>query len=75
MNDENIQNKMNTEDKEEIGKVINECLSWLDGNSIAVKEEFEKKMKEIEEKVNPIMTKAYGAGGPASNEPEIDELD
>lgn len=40
-------------------------ISWLDGNSLAEKEEFEHKQKELEGVCNPIITKLYQAAGGA----------
>jgi len=49
---------------------VEEAMKWLEDHSDATKEDYEKKMKEVEEKVQPIMVKMYqangvgGAGGP-----------
>jgi L1 cell adhesion molecule like protein len=62
--------------------IVMDAIAWLDGhdaNSTPV-EEFEKKKKEVEEKLNPITAKMYqaaggaGAGAPPS-EPIVDEVD
>lgn len=36
---------------------------WLDASAEATKEEYEEHQKELEAVANPIMQKAYGAGG------------
>lgn len=38
-------------------------MEWLEKNSLAEKEEFEAKQKEVEAIANPIMTKIYQAAG------------
>ncbi|KAE9453577.1 hypothetical protein C3L33_14518, partial [Rhododendron williamsianum] len=54
--------------KIEEGKIenaIDEAIQWLDGNQLAEVEEFEDKLKELENFCNPIIAKMYqgGAGG------------
>merc|ERR1719198_1776382 len=49
--------------KEKVGKAIDEALSWLEGNQMAEKEEFEYKRKEVEGICTPIMTAMYSQGG------------
>lgn len=64
--------------------IITEAISWLDASDKASKEEYEGKMKEVEDKIRPIMVKLYTntdaapAAGAASAEgagPQIDEVD
>jgi len=45
---------------------VQEAVDWLDGSQLAESEEFEDKMKELENVCNPIISKMYqgGAGGP-----------
>ena len=60
--------------------IVMDAIAWLDGhdaNSTPV-EEFEKKKKEVEEKLNPITAKMYQAGGATEappSEPIVDEVD
>jgi len=44
-----------------------EALKWIESNSNAETEEYEKKQKEIESVFNPIMTKIYQEGGNSQN--------
>jgi len=48
----------------------------MDSHSSAEKEEFESKLKELEEICNPIVSKAYkdGSGSGSSHEDVSDEL-
>jgi len=51
-------------DKEKIEEIIDEKLKWLETNQDAEADEFKTQKKEIEELVNPIISKLYeGAGG------------
>ena len=69
LNDENIGGKLQPADKEAIQKVVDSTIAWMDSNhQVLEKDVYEKKQKEVEAVVNPIMTKMYqqaggGAGG------------
>ena len=54
---------MQGDDKNKIEKAVQGTLDWLDENQLAEKDEFEKKQKELEGVVNPIMLKVYQAAG------------
>lgn len=43
------------EDKEKIEKALHDAIDWLDHNQQAEVEEFEHKLKELEDLCNPIM--------------------
>ncbi|KAF7124214.1 hypothetical protein RHSIM_Rhsim12G0185700 [Rhododendron simsii] len=63
--DEKLAGKLDAADKGKIEKAIDEAIQWLDGNQLAEVEEFEDKLKELENFCNPIIAKMYqgGAGG------------
>ncbi|KAL7222440.1 hypothetical protein ACSBR1_024184 [Camellia fascicularis] len=62
--DEKFAGKLDPEDKKKIEKAIDEVIEWLDRNQLAEVEEFEDKLKELENLCNPIIAKMYqGAGG------------
>lgn len=64
--DEKLKDKISEDDKKSIIDKCDEIIKWLDANSLAEKEEFEHKQKELEGVCNPIITKLYqGAGGAA----------
>ncbi|EGG23634.1 heat shock protein [Cavenderia fasciculata] len=68
--DDKVASKLSQEDKDSITKASDETINWLEGNTQAEKEEFDHKMKELENIVNPIMTKMYqAAGGDAGGMP------
>lgn len=55
--------KLTDEDKKLIQDKCSSVLSWLDANSLAEKEEFEDKLKEIQKECSPIMMKLHQGGG------------
>ncbi|MBA0678663.1 hypothetical protein Goari_019989 [Gossypium aridum] len=62
--DDKISSKLSAADKKKIEDAIEEAIQWLDGNQLAEADEFEDKMKELEDICNPIITKMYqGASG------------
>jgi L1 cell adhesion molecule like protein len=74
LNNEQFGTAMSQADKDEVNKVINDGLAWIDGNQEATPEEYESKQKEFEGKIMPIMQRAYqaaggGAGGGAGGVP------
>ncbi|XP_058195781.1 heat shock 70 kDa protein [Rhododendron vialii] len=63
--DEKLAGKLDAADKGKIENAIDEAIQWLDGNQLAEVEEFEDKLKELENFCNPIIAKMYqgGVGG------------
>lgn len=54
---------------------MDEALEWLEENSDAETEEYEEKLKEVEEKCSPIVAKAYGGAGPGGSEDDEEDID
>ncbi|KAH9487552.1 hypothetical protein Btru_072687 [Bulinus truncatus] len=55
--------------KQAVDTVLNACnitLDWLDNNSLADKEEFEEKLKDIQKVSSSVMAKLHSQGGPFS---------
>ncbi|CAD6203108.1 unnamed protein product [Miscanthus lutarioriparius] len=88
--DEKIASKLPAEDKKKIEDTVEDAIKWLDGNQLAEAEEFEDKMKELENVCNPIISKMYqgaagmdedvpsggaGSGGGSGAGPKIEEVD
>jgi len=72
INDEKLADKLEAGDKETINKAIDAAIEWLDANQLAEVEEFESKLKELEQLCNPIMAKVYqGAGGMPGGMPDM----
>jgi len=62
VSDPNIGGKLGDSDKQAIEKAVKDTIEWLDRNQTAETDEFEHKQKELENIVNPIMTKMYQGG-------------
>jgi len=79
---EKLGGKLSEDEKDTISKAIEEKIKWLESNSNADVDDFKQQKKELEEIVNPIMTKFYqNTGGPQggpqggpSSEGDKDEL-
>ncbi|CAD7933868.1 unnamed protein product [Amoebophrya sp. A120] len=65
LDDPNLKEKFEGDDKDKIEAAVKEALDWLDRNQMAEKDEFEAKQKEVEAVANPIMMKVYQAAGGA----------
>merc|ERR1711959_369151 len=52
-------------DKVTIEKALEEANEWLDDNQDAEKEDFEEKLKEVQEVCSPIISKVYRESGGA----------
>ncbi|KAF7688479.1 hypothetical protein HF521_013286 [Silurus meridionalis] len=73
---EKLGGKLSSEDKETIEKAVEEKIEWLESHQDADLEDFQAKKKELEEIVQPIVSKLYGsAGGPPPEEGGDDEKD
>ncbi|KAL2641810.1 hypothetical protein R1flu_009397 [Riccia fluitans] len=72
--DEKIASNLSAGDKKKIEDAVNHTIEWLDGNQLGEAEEFEDKMKELENICNPIIARMYqgGAGGAAPGPDESD---
>merc|ERR1712014_515873 len=57
-----IADKISAGDKKELQDLIDETLDWLEDNPEAEKEDYDEKMKEVENVSNPIMRNVYGQG-------------
>ncbi|KAL0891876.1 hypothetical protein ABMA27_015133 [Loxostege sticticalis] len=57
--------KLSEQDKETARRECEEALRWIDNNTLAEKEEYEHKLKEIQRVCTPVMSKMHGAGGAA----------
>ncbi|XP_026111348.1 endoplasmic reticulum chaperone BiP-like [Carassius auratus] len=62
-NKEKLGGKLSSEDKEAIKKAIEEKIEWLESHQDADLEDFQDKKKELEEIMQPIISKLYGSAG------------
>merc|ERR1712185_792394 len=60
-----IADKIGDDDKEAIEKALEEANEWLDDNQEAEKEDFEEKLKEVQDVCSPIISKVYKESGSA----------
>ncbi|CAF4957743.1 unnamed protein product [Pieris macdunnoughi] len=71
--------KLPDQDKDSARSQCDEAIKWLENNTLAEKEEYEHKLKELQRVCSPIMSKLHGAGGAApgsqSNGPTVEEVD
>lgn len=54
--------KLPSEDRERAQRECEECLRWLDANTLAEKEEYEEKQRQLVSVCSSIMSKLHGAG-------------
>lgn len=60
--------KLSASEKSTVQGHCNECLKWLDSNTLAEKEEFEDKQKELTRICSPIMAKLHGGAQHGNNQ-------
>ena len=72
---EKMGEKMAADDKEKITKAVEEALEWLDANHDVEKEEYEEKLKEVQDIAQPIVSKIYAESGGAPGGGGEDEED
>lgn len=63
--DDKVKDKISESDKKMIVDKCNEVVSWLDSQTDASKEEYERRQKELESICNPVITKLYQSAGGA----------
>ncbi|XP_038717365.1 heat shock 70 kDa protein BIP1-like [Tripterygium wilfordii] len=68
-----LADKIDSDDKEKIDSTLKEALEWLDDNQSADKDEFEEKLKEVEEVCNPVIKQVYEKSGGGSTGSEDEE--
>uniref|UniRef100_A0A0D9WQN3 Luminal-binding protein 5 n=1 Tax=Leersia perrieri TaxID=77586 RepID=A0A0D9WQN3_9ORYZ len=65
---------MESDEKEKVEEAVREVYEWLDSNHDAGKEEYEEKLKELEDVCNPVMSAAYQrSGGAATDDSNVDD--
>ncbi|XP_063704791.1 major heat shock 70 kDa protein Ab-like [Culicoides brevitarsis] len=63
---EQADDKLSEGEKQTVKDKFEETLRWLDANTLAKKDEFDHKMRELQNVCTPLMTKMHG-GGPQAN--------
>ncbi|KAK6635276.1 Heat shock protein 68 [Polyplax serrata] len=72
---EDAGSKLPESDKSAIRTKCEETIKWLDSNTLADKEEYDHKFKEIQSFCTPYMTKIHQGGGGSGSGPTISEVD
>jgi len=67
--------KISDEDKETITTALNEANDWLDENQNADKDDFETKLKAVQEVCNPIISQLYQQGGMGGGDEDLGDMD
>uniref|UniRef100_A0A0A9ZAK7 Heat shock 70 kDa protein cognate 2 n=1 Tax=Lygus hesperus TaxID=30085 RepID=A0A0A9ZAK7_LYGHE len=67
--------KLSDADKKIVTDKCSAALSWLDSNTLAEKDEFEDKLKELQKECGPIMTKLHQGTGQGGKGPTVEEVD
>jgi len=86
LNDEKMSALIDESMKEELTKIIDENLSWLENNQAATKEEYDSKIKNFQESMKPLQEKMMGSmpqsdfnktenTESSSNSPNIEDVD
>merc|ERR1712154_162438 len=65
-----LADQLSAEDKKELTDTIDETLDWMDENPEAEKEDYDEKLKEVEQIANPIMRNLYAGGAGGDDEDE-----
>jgi L1 cell adhesion molecule like protein len=52
-----------------VENTVNDTIGWIDANKNATQEEYERKQKEVEELLKPLLEKAYKENGPPQGMP------
>nr|CAH7764889.1 unnamed protein product [Callosobruchus chinensis] len=68
--------KLSEDDKKVVQDKCSEALAWLDKNQLAEKDEFEHKLKELQQEIQPIMMKLHQGSAQQGNKgPTVEEVD
>ncbi len=76
--DPNVEDKLNTDDIEMAKSKAQEVIDWLDRNSMADKEEYQEKERDMQKVCSPIMSKLHGQQqntDSACNGPTLEEIE
>ncbi|XP_033126365.1 heat shock 70 kDa protein IV-like [Anneissia japonica] len=76
-----IASKISSTDKTTIENAVKDAIAWLDSNNLASKDEFDYRLKELQNVCSPIMSKLHSAAGPGGTSqdsntgPTVEEVD
>lgn len=72
---EDSDNNISPQDKKDLTDIIDETLEWMDDNPESEKDEYDTKLKEVEQVAHPIMRNMYNSGGSAGGGGGEDDFD
>ncbi|XP_033630189.1 heat shock 70 kDa protein IV-like [Asterias rubens] len=82
LNEEAVQSKIQSDDKEKVDSILKDTLTWLDNNTLAAKEEYSHKLEELQKVCSPVMAKLHSGGKTGEDEqsgrqkePTVEEVD
>ncbi|NP_001243928.1 heat shock protein 68 [Bombyx mori] len=72
--------KLSAQDKESVRNDCEAALRWLDNNTLAEKDEFQQKLKDLQQVCSPVMSKIHATGSqqysqPNRSGPTVEEVD
>ncbi|KAG0428365.1 hypothetical protein HPB47_024651 [Ixodes persulcatus] len=70
--------RLSPSDKQNVLDKCKDTISWIDSNTLAEKEEYEHRLKELQQHCSPIMSKLHQGtkqGAPSHRGPTIEEVD
>lgn len=73
--EDKLADKLDEDDKEKVSEAVQEALDWMDENQEAEAEEYQEKLKELEDICNPIISQAYEAGGGGEDDEDLGDHD
>ncbi|GFH08902.1 uncharacterized protein HaLaN_03944 [Haematococcus lacustris] len=73
--EDKLKDKIDEDQKETVSSALKEAQEWLDENSDADAEEYEEKLKEVEQVCNPVIAELYKQGGAGGDAEEDDSSD
>jgi len=65
-----VSETISAEDRKELQDMIDETLDYLESHPSADKEDYDAKLKEVEQVAHPIMRKVYSGAGSANDDAE-----
>lgn len=68
-------NKLSEADKKLVIDKCSAVLAWLDKNTLAEKDEYEDKLKDLQKDCGPIMVKLHQGPVGANKGPTVEEVD
>ncbi|GFT74614.1 endoplasmic reticulum chaperone BiP [Nephila pilipes] len=71
---EKLGGKLGSAEKEKVEEALEEKIKWLDENQDAEAEEFTRQKKELEDIVQPIISKLYAGSAPPTDDSDNDDL-